>query len=167
MKRDPRLDAWIPLEDYIVNGERKPRSRPVQMGKHPVSLPETWVGYEDHVLRGVRKLIETPEDEAFIDRLKPLPPSPEVPEEAYMNIFDALQEVWALPGSNSAVFRRLNMMAVEDRIEWSSGRIGDAEYQRRQKVIEEIRLQYAARAEDATNWFLEHRFRLFETLPNA
>ncbi|MBF0272725.1 MAG: hypothetical protein HQL98_11755 [Magnetococcales bacterium] len=168
MKKDPKLDGWISLEEYLVDGVRKPKTRIVHpVGKHPGPMPDTWVSYDDHVLRGVRKTRETANDEAFIDRLKPAPPPPEVPEEAYQTAFDALQEVWAVPSGNGAVFTRLKILALGDRADWSAGRITEVEYKRRQAAIEEIRIHYAMRAEEATEWFLDHRFRLFETLPNT
>ncbi|MBF0212849.1 MAG: hypothetical protein HQM00_04690 [Magnetococcales bacterium] len=168
MKKDPNLDGWISLEEYLVDGVRKPKTRVVHpVGKHPGKLPETWVAYDDHVLRGVRKVRETANDEAYIDRLKPAPPPQEVPDEAYLTIFDALQDVWAVPASKGAVFTRLAMMNMADRADWSAGRITETEFKRRQAAIEEIRVHYATRAEEATEWFLNHRFRLFETLPDA
>ncbi|MEO5347149.1 MAG: hypothetical protein H7834_12335 [Magnetococcus sp. YQC-9] len=168
MKKDDDLEAWIPLEDYIIGGVRKTKSRGVHaLDKNPASIPEGWIALEDHTLHGVRIEREVANDEAFIDRLKPLPPPPDVPHEAYWTIFDALQEVWAMPGSKSAVFMRLTVMTMVDQADRASGRISETEFKRRQAAIEEIRLQYAARAEEATNWFLENRFRLFETLPNA
>ncbi|MBF0613689.1 MAG: hypothetical protein G8237_10260 [Magnetococcales bacterium] len=168
MKKDPKLDAWIALDDYILNGTRKPKSRIVhQIGKHPAPLPDTWVNYEDYLLHGVRKKHVIPEDEAFIDPLKPPPPPQEVPEEAYLTLFDALQEIWAVPSSRGAVFSRLTMMGMADLADWQEGRITESEFKRRQSAIEEIRLHYAVRAEEATEWFLNQRLRLFETLPNA
>ncbi|MBF0163416.1 MAG: hypothetical protein HQM01_02730 [Magnetococcales bacterium] len=168
MKRDDDLDAWIPLEDYIIGGVRHTRSREVhELDKNPAEIPERWVALEDHALHGMRMVREVANDEAYIDRLKPAPPPPDVPREAYWTIFDALHEVWSMPGSKSAVFMRLSVMTMADRADRASGRISETEFQRRQAAIEEIRLQYAARAEEVNNWFLENRFRLFETLPNA
>ncbi|MBF0627271.1 MAG: hypothetical protein HQL91_03530 [Magnetococcales bacterium] len=168
MKKDPSLDAWIPLEDYLLDGVRKPKSRVVHpIGRHPGPLPDTWVTFEDYALRGVRKSRPTAHDAAYIDRLIPPARPPEVPDEAYQNAFEALQEIWSVPATTGAVFTRLNMMSLADRADWAEGRITESEFKRRQNAIEEIRVHYAMRAEEATEWFLTHRFRLFETLPNA
>ncbi|MBF0428269.1 MAG: hypothetical protein HQL94_05050 [Magnetococcales bacterium] len=167
MKKIPNKEAWIPMADYVHHGVRKPQSRPVyHFGKTPAPLPETWVSLEDYTLHDIRKF-HIPTNESFISRLKPPPAQAEIPKEAYLTIFDALQEVWAMPKPNGAVFSRLNSIRATDQTEWAAGRIPAEELERRQKTVDAIRTQFAAQAEEATEWFLNNRFRLFDTLPNA
>lgn len=168
MKKVPKQSAWIPIADYMERGVRKPKTRinPFADQRYAATFPETWVALEDHHLRGITKK-RHPTNDAFIQRLKPLPPASDTPPEAYLTIFDALQEIWAVPKPNGAVFSRLKSMHEADRKEWNTGRIDDEEYLRRQDALMAIRVEYAAQAEGVTEWFLQNRFRLFSTLPNA
>ncbi|MEO5330465.1 MAG: hypothetical protein H7839_00460 [Magnetococcus sp. YQC-5] len=167
MTHNPKQDAWIPMADYLYRGVRKPKQR-----RHAVAtktgspLPQTWVSLEDHTLHGIRKQQQTSNEE-YIQRLKPMPPPPKIPPEAYQTLFDALQEIWALPKSNGPVFSRLRAIQATDQKERATGRITEEEYLRRTAALDAIRTQFAIQAESVTEWFLNNRLRLFDTLPNA
>ncbi|MBF0127695.1 MAG: hypothetical protein HQM02_10850 [Magnetococcales bacterium] len=168
MKKSPKQEAWIPMVDYLHRGVRKEKVRvnPLAGKRHQRNLPETWVPMEEAMLRGVEKKRHSP-DAAFIQRIKPPPPTREVPPEAYLTIFHGLQQIWAMPKANGAVFSRLRALQAADQADQAAGRITAEEFQRRRETTETIRSGYAAQTEAVTEWFLTHCFRLFETLPNA
>ncbi|MGN7610598.1 hypothetical protein ACQZV8_00770 [Magnetococcales bacterium HHB-1] len=170
--KDPFLDApeiqektpksWVDIHEYHALGIRRgrePKKNPLTQANRQHPPPENWLSLEDYAIHGQRKpkRLLRPDLQKTLDEMNQ---AREIPPEAEITIFHAMDDLYAVHKKESIVEQTIGQMKQDLVRAEKDQQITTEKHQESRQALDDLQIRHTARMERVTKWFMDNYFTL-------